>query len=143
MTTKTFKIWDEQNATGGGGKCLIRQNFITFSSYGKVSFSSGLCSALGLTHESRITFVEGDDGSLFLCKTINTGLIFGQSKSKKNYLQMGARKLCDHLFQTYGFEKSFRARHWWPPFQRRPTTLSYPGAAAGRCQSADTWLRRN
>ena len=110
MTTKTFKIWDEQNATGGGGKCLIRQNFITFTSYGKVSFSSGLCSTLGLTHESRITFIEGDDGSLFLCKTINTGLIFGQSKSKKNYLQMGARKLCDHLFQTYGFDKSFRAR---------------------------------
>ena len=110
MTTKSFKIWDEFTATGGGGKCLIRQNFITFTAYGKVSFSAGLCSALGLTHESRITFVEGDDGSLFLCKTINSGLIFGQSTSKKNYLQMGARKLCDHLFQTYGFDKSFRAR---------------------------------
>lgn len=110
MTTKEFKIWDEQNATGSGGKSKIRQNFITFLACGKINFSAGLCKALGITKSTRITFVEGDDGSFFLCKTKDSGLLIINAKHSHSYLSAGARKLTEHLMEKLGLETSFRAR---------------------------------
>lgn len=109
MTTKTFKIWNEHNSSGGGSRTKAKPCFITFTPYGKITFSSGLCEALNLNAQTRITFAEGDDGSFFVCKTKDSGIFFNKLTKKPAY-QIGARKLCEHLFEAYGFQKTFRAR---------------------------------
>lgn len=110
MTTKTFKIWDEYNSTSGLGKTQIRHNFISISPKGKITFNSGICQSLSITDKTRITFVEGDDSSFFLCKTTDSGLTFNRHKGSKKFQQMGASKLCAYLSEKYGFKQSVRVR---------------------------------
>ena len=106
MTTSNFKIWDEFNSTSGLGKTIIRAPFIGVSPKGKMTFSTTLVEGLKLTQDSRIIFVEGEDGSFFLCKTKDHGLLFTKKKDKQNFLTMSATKLSAYLAQKFGFERN-------------------------------------
>ena len=112
MTTKEFKIWDEFNATSGLGKTIIRQPYISIAPKGKMSLSTALTEGLKLTQDSRIIFVEGDDGSFFLCKTKDHGLLIIKQKGerKEKYLQLCANKLSEYLAQKFGFTKRVHVR---------------------------------
>lgn len=110
MTTSKFKIWDEFNSTSGLGKTIIRAPFIGVSPKGKMTFSTSLVEGLKLTQDSRIIFLEGEDGSWFLCKTKDHGLLFTKKKDKENFLTMSAAKLSAYLAQKYGFERRVHVR---------------------------------
>ena len=113
MTTTDFKIWDEYNSTTGLGKTLIRHPYLSIAPKGKMSFSVAASEGLKLTPESRIVFVEGADGSLFVCKTKDSGLMFckkDKSNHSKSYLQLSAQLFSEYVAKKFGFEKRVHVR---------------------------------
>ena len=68
---------------------------------------------LKLTQDSRIIFLEGNDGSFFVCKTKDTGLMFckkDKSKHSKNYLLLSAPLFSDYVAKKFGFDKRVHVR---------------------------------
>ena len=113
MTTTEFKIWDEYNSTTGLGRTIIRHPFLSIAPTGKMSFSVAAVEGLKLTVDSRVIFVEGADGSFFICKTKETGLLFckkDQTKRSKNYLQLSAPLFSKHVAEMFGFDKRVHVR---------------------------------
>ena len=112
MTTTDFKIWNEYNSTSGLGKTLIRHPYLSIAPKGKLSFSVAATEGLKLTQESRIIFLEGNDGSFFVCKTKDTGLMFCKTKKKnsKGYLQVSAPLFCEYVAKKFGFDKRVHVR---------------------------------
>lgn len=115
MTTTDFKIWDEYNSTTGLGKTIIRHPYLSIAPKGKITFSVAVTEGLKLTQDSRIVFVEGtEDGSFFICKTKDSGLMFCHNTKgkghKKIYLYLSAPILCQHLAEKFGFDKRIHVR---------------------------------
>jgi len=113
MTTTDFKIWDEYNSTSGLGKTLIRHPYLSIAPKGKLSFSVAATEGLKLTQDSRIVFVEGtEDGSFFICKTKDSGLMFSKTKktNSKGYLQVSAPLFCEYVAKKFGFDKRIHVR---------------------------------
>lgn len=113
MTTTDFKIWNEYNSTSGLGKTLIRHPYLSIAPKGKLSFSVAATEGLKITQDSRIIFVEGNDGSFFVCKTKDSGLMFckkDKTKHSKNYLQLSAPLFSEYVAEKFGFEKRVHVR---------------------------------
>ena len=113
MTTTDFKIWDEYNSTSGLGKTIIRHPYLSIAPKGKLSFSVAAAEGLKLTQDSRIIFLEGNDGSFFVCKTKDTGLMFckkDKSKHSKSYLQLSAPLFSEYVAKKFGFDKRVHVR---------------------------------
>ena len=113
MTTTDFKIWDEYNSTTGLGKTLIRHPYLSIAPKGKMSFSVAASEGLKLTPDSRIVFVEGADGSFFVCKTKDSGLMFckkDKSNHSQSYLQLSAQLFSEYVARKFGFEKRVHVR---------------------------------
>ena len=109
MKPQTFKIWDTTTALSGkNGNANL--SFLSFRpTDGTIQFSSCAVKVMGLKDDSKVVFLESEDGaSLFVC-VHPTGLPL-RTNNKRNKWRMSAGLFVRHIAEQAGQTRCFRVR---------------------------------
>lgn len=109
MAPVKFKVWDVTTALSGkNGNTNL--SFLSFRpTDGTIQFSSCAVQVMGLKDDSKVVFLESEDGaSLFVC-VHPTGLPL-RTNNKRNKWRMSAGLFVRHIAEQAGQTRCFRVR---------------------------------
>ena len=109
MAPVKFKVWDVTTALSGkNGNTNL--SFLSFRpTDGTIQFSSCAVQVMGLKDDSKVVFLESEDGaSLFVC-VHPTGLPL-RTNNKRNKWRMSAGLFVRHIAKQAGQTRCFRVR---------------------------------
>ena len=109
MKPQTFKIWDTTTALSGkNGNTNL--SFLSFRpTDGTIQFSSCAVKVMGLKDDSKVVFLESEDGaSLFVC--VHPAGLPLRTNNKRNKWRMSAGLFVRHIAEQAGQTRCFRVR---------------------------------